>query len=279
MAGLNDDGVGRVVGTVETTSLVANNCCVTALNPASSDEATSLGRAASNTERAFCEASAGPEADMVRIGPSDIRGVSLDDVATRSKAKRIFLGSAVDWVDVEVVVDRNRSVPVGSWEHNTLACRESRPLDPPDTRAKGWAPNKEHDCGSTRKHGRLLAKVIASPERAMYKADDSCTMQEGSSVLTVSEYLSVSEMCVACDAITDVRLKFHVEAKEEMTVVFQSFTCDSSVPVLGCIVNGYVQCIARALTNKLKWGPNRSMHTIICSMIRVTNACTCLRRA
>jgi hypothetical protein len=278
MVGLAGDEVGRIVGTVEITSLVRNNCCVTALKPASSDEATSLGRAASNTERAFCEASAWPEADMVGIGPSDIRGMSLDDVATCSKAKRMFLGSAVDWVNVEVVAGRNRSVPVGSWEDKTLACRESRPLDPPETGAKGWAPNKEHDCGSIRKHGRLLAKVIASLERAMYKAD-SCTMREGSSVLTVSEYLSVSGTCVACDAITDVRLEFHVVAKEEMIVVFQLFTCDSSVPVLCCILDGYVQCIAHALTNMLKWGPNRNIHPIICSMLGVTKAGTCLRRA
>lgn len=165
--------VGRVVGLDETVSPVANSCCVTTLKPASIDEATSLGRAASSTERAFCVASAEPTADMVEIGPFDKIAVGLDDVASCSKAKRRFTGPAVDWVMAEVVAGRNRSVPVGSWEDNTLACRESRPLDPPGTRSKGRAPNTEHDCGSTRTHGRLIAKVIAPLGRAVCKADCS----------------------------------------------------------------------------------------------------------
>jgi hypothetical protein len=165
--------VGRIVGFAETVSLVANNCCVTTLKPASIDEATSLGRAASNTERAFSVASVEPTADMVGTCPSDKRVVGQDDVASCSKAKRRFAGPAVDWVMVEVVAGRNLSVPVGSWEDNTLACRESRPLDPPGTRSKGRAPNTEHDCGSTRTHGRLIAKVIAPLGRAVCKADCS----------------------------------------------------------------------------------------------------------
>jgi hypothetical protein len=165
--------VGRVVGFEETVSLVASSCCVTTLKPASIDEATSLGRAASNTERAFCVASAVSRADIVGTGPCEKRVVSLDDVASCPKAKRRFTGPAVDWVMVEVVSGRNRSVPVGSWEDNTLASRESRPLDPPGTRFKGRAPNTEHDCGSTRTHGRLIAKVIAPLGRAVCKADCS----------------------------------------------------------------------------------------------------------
>ena len=154
-------------------SLVANSCCVTTLKPASSDEATSPGRAASNTERAFCEASAEPNTDMVGIGPSDMRPRDLEDVASCSKAMRRFPGPAVDWVMAEVVAGRNRSVPVGSWEDITLAYRETRPLVPPGTRSSCWAPNTEHDCGSTRTHGRLIAKVIAPLGRAVCKADCS----------------------------------------------------------------------------------------------------------
>jgi hypothetical protein len=165
--------VGRVVGFEEIVSLVASSCCVTTLKPASIDEATSLGRAASNTERAFCVASAVSKADIVGTGPSVKRVVSVDAVASCSKAKRRFTGPAVDWVMVKVVSGRNRSVPVGSWEDNTLACRESSPLDPPGTRSKGRAPNTEHDCGSTCTHGRLIAKVIAPLGRAVCKADCS----------------------------------------------------------------------------------------------------------
>jgi hypothetical protein len=165
--------VGRVVGLEETVSLVASSCCVTTLKPASIDEATSLGRAASNTERAFCVASAVSKADMVGTDPFDKKVVSVGDAASCPKAKRRFTGPAVDWVMVEVVSGRNRSVPVGSWEDNTLASRESRPLDPPGTRFKGRAPNTEHDCGSTRTHGRLIAKVIAPLGRAVCKADCS----------------------------------------------------------------------------------------------------------
>lgn len=98
---------GRVVGFDETVSLVANSCCVTTLKPASIDEATSLGRAASSTERAFCVASAEPTADMVGDSPSDKRVVGLVDVASCSKAKRRFAGPAVDWVMAEVVTGRN----------------------------------------------------------------------------------------------------------------------------------------------------------------------------
>ena len=156
---LDGNDVGRVVGidvvgTDDTTLLVASNCCVTTLKPASIDEATSLGRAASNTERAFCVASAEPKAaDIVGEGPSKKSVVSLDNVASCSKAKRTFAGPAVDWAMVEVVAGRNRSVPVGSWEDNTLASRESRPLDPPGTRSEGWIPNTEYDCGSRRTYG------------------------------------------------------------------------------------------------------------------------------
>lgn len=99
--------VGRVVGFDETVSLVAKNCCVTTLKPASIDEATSLGRAASSTERAFCVASAEPTADIVETGPFDKIVVGLDDVASCSKAKRRFTGPAVDWVMAEVVAGRN----------------------------------------------------------------------------------------------------------------------------------------------------------------------------
>ena len=173
MGKLEGNDVGRVVGFYETVSLVANNCCVTTLKPASIDEATSLGRAASNTERAFSVASAEPTADMVGTGSFDESILGLDDVASFSNAKRRFKGPAVDWVMAEVVAGWNLSVPVGSWEDKTLACRESRPLDPPGTRSKGRAPNTEHDCGSTRTHGRLIAKVIAPLGRAVYKADCS----------------------------------------------------------------------------------------------------------
>ena len=174
---LEGNDVGRVVGVDEIMSLVANSCWVTTLKPASIDEATSLGRAASNTERAFCVASAEPTADMVGAGGFDKMVSGLDDVASFSKTKRRFKGPAVDWVLVEVVTGRNRSVPVGRWEDNTLACRESRPLDPPGTRSKGRAPNTEHDCGSTRTYGRLIAKVIAPLGRAVYKAD--CSTEGG----------------------------------------------------------------------------------------------------
>lgn len=174
---LEGNDVGRVVGVDEIISLVANSCWVTTLKPASIDEATSLGRAASNTERAFCVASTEPTADIVGAGPFDKTVSGLDDVASFSKTKRRFKGPVVDWVLVEVVTGRNRSVPVGRWEDNTLACRESRPLDPPGTRSKGRAPNTEHDCGSTRTHGRLIAKVIAPLGRAVYKAD--CSTEGG----------------------------------------------------------------------------------------------------
>jgi hypothetical protein len=110
---LEGNDVGRIVRVEGTVSLVANNCCVTTLNPASIDEATSVGRAASNTERAFCVASAEPAADMVGTGPFDKRLVGLVDLASCSNAKRRFKGPAVDWVMVEVVTGRNRSVPVG----------------------------------------------------------------------------------------------------------------------------------------------------------------------
>jgi hypothetical protein len=258
--------VGRVVGADDIASLVANSCCVTTLKPASSDEATSPGRAASNTERAFCEASTRPEADMVGVCAFDRRDVSLDDVVACSKAMRSFSGPAVNWVMVEVVAGRNRSVPVGRWEDNTLACLESRPLDPPGTRSKGWAPNTEHDCGSTRTHGRLLAKVVAPLGWAVCKADCS-SMREGSPVLCVCEYLSVSDTRVACDVIADVRNMFCALSEEDTTVVFHLSTCDLSVPTI-CHVGGYVQYIARALTNTLKWTPNRKMDPIICSMLR-----------
>ena len=57
--------VGRVVGYAVLTSTVANSSSDTTLMPASIDEATSLGRAASNTERAFCGAPSDCEADMI----------------------------------------------------------------------------------------------------------------------------------------------------------------------------------------------------------------------
>lgn len=93
---------------------------MTTLKPASIDDATSLGRAASNTERAFSVASVEPTADMVGTVPFDERVVGLDDVASCSKAERRFAGPAVDWVMAEVVPGRSLSTPVGSWEDSTL---------------------------------------------------------------------------------------------------------------------------------------------------------------
>jgi len=193
----------------------------------------------------------------------------LEDVASCSKAMRRFSGPAVDWVMAGVVAGRNRSVPVGSWEDITLAYRETRPLVPPGTRSSCWAPNTEHDCGSTRTHGRLVAKMIAPLGRAVYKADCS-TEGEGSSVLLGCEYLSAAWTEVACDGTADVRHDFCVLAEEDMAVVFviHLSTCDSSVSDNGCLIDSYVQCIARALTNTLKWSPNRKKHPIICSMLR-----------
>lgn len=46
-------GVGRDVGVDVSALLVANSSCVTTLNPASIDDATSTGRAESRTDKAF----------------------------------------------------------------------------------------------------------------------------------------------------------------------------------------------------------------------------------
>jgi hypothetical protein len=81
MAGpVKGDCVGRVVGFDAPATLVANSSWETTLTPASIDEATSLGRAASNTERAFCDASVGREPDMVKAGSLDTSDVDPDNV-------------------------------------------------------------------------------------------------------------------------------------------------------------------------------------------------------
>jgi hypothetical protein len=66
------------------------------LTPASIDEATSLGRAASNTERAFCDASVGREPDMVEAGPLDTSDVDPDNVSSCPTAMGRSPGLAVD---------------------------------------------------------------------------------------------------------------------------------------------------------------------------------------
>lgn len=62
----------EVVGLVVSALLVANRSCVTTLNPASIDDATSTGKAASSTERAFSGSSCGLlEPDMLSFEPLD----------------------------------------------------------------------------------------------------------------------------------------------------------------------------------------------------------------
>jgi hypothetical protein len=90
------DCVGRVVGSDVPTSLVANSSCVTTLKPASIDDATSLGRAASNTERAFSDASVVCEPDMVEAGPSNTTDLDPESVSRYPTAERRFPGLAVD---------------------------------------------------------------------------------------------------------------------------------------------------------------------------------------
>jgi len=71
----------RVVDLVVSALLVANSSCVTTLNPASIDDATSLGRAASNTERALSDSSCGLEPDMVSfepLGEEQVRFTTLE---------------------------------------------------------------------------------------------------------------------------------------------------------------------------------------------------------
>lgn len=63
------EGGEREVGLGVSELLVASRSCVTTRNPASMEDATSTGRADSNTERAFSGACCGCEFDMVAIGP------------------------------------------------------------------------------------------------------------------------------------------------------------------------------------------------------------------
>jgi hypothetical protein len=86
------DCVGRVIGLGVPTMLVANSSCVATLKPASMDETTSLGRAASSTERAFCEASAGCEADMAKECALDKVEIYTANVTSCPTAKRRFPG-------------------------------------------------------------------------------------------------------------------------------------------------------------------------------------------
>ena len=65
------EGDGREVGLVVSALLVANKSCVTTLNPASIDDATSTGSAASSTERAFSGSSCRLEPDMASFEPPD----------------------------------------------------------------------------------------------------------------------------------------------------------------------------------------------------------------
>jgi hypothetical protein len=90
------DCVGRVVGSDVPTSLVANSSSEMTLTPASIDDATPLGRAASNTERAFCGASVVREPDMVEAGPFNKNEVDPDNVSSCPTAKRRFPGLAVN---------------------------------------------------------------------------------------------------------------------------------------------------------------------------------------
>jgi hypothetical protein len=90
------DCVGRVVGSDVPTSLVANSSSETTLTPASIDDATSLGRAASNTERAFCGAAVVCEPDMVEAGPLDMTDVDPDNVSRCPTTKKMFSGLAVN---------------------------------------------------------------------------------------------------------------------------------------------------------------------------------------
>jgi hypothetical protein len=63
------EGGEREVGLAVPALLVASRSCVTTLNPASIDDATSAGKAESSTERAFSGSSCGREPDMVLVEP------------------------------------------------------------------------------------------------------------------------------------------------------------------------------------------------------------------
>jgi hypothetical protein len=72
----------REVGLGVSTLVVANISCVTTLNPASMEDATSAGSAESSTERAFCGSSCGREFDMVSVGPlSKVARFSISEAA------------------------------------------------------------------------------------------------------------------------------------------------------------------------------------------------------
>jgi hypothetical protein len=63
------EGGEREVGLAVSALLVASRSCVTTLNPASIDDATSAGKAESSTERAFSGSSCGREFDIVSVEP------------------------------------------------------------------------------------------------------------------------------------------------------------------------------------------------------------------
>lgn len=76
------EGGEREVGLAVSALLVASRSCVTTLNPASMDDATSVGKAESSTERAFSGCSCGREPDMVLVEPlSKVASCSISKAA------------------------------------------------------------------------------------------------------------------------------------------------------------------------------------------------------
>lgn len=76
------EGEERGVGLAVSALLVVIRSCVTTLNPASIDDATSAGKADSSTERAFSGSSCGREPDMVLVEPlSKVASCSISEAA------------------------------------------------------------------------------------------------------------------------------------------------------------------------------------------------------
>lgn len=83
------EGGESEVGLAVSALLVASKSCVTTLNPASMDDATSAGRAESSTERAFSGSFCGREPDMVSVEPLSKVAMCSVSEATWSTATTI----------------------------------------------------------------------------------------------------------------------------------------------------------------------------------------------